>query len=65
MDNDHLAQSFRVCIVWLGSLAGTLLARVEAYLTLSNVVLTATLIYTVLQIYVLVRDKIVRRRREG
>lgn len=60
--NDHVMESVKVSIAWVGGLIGTLLGKVEAYLTLSNVVLSATLVYTVLQIFILTRDKIFRRR---
>ena len=61
--NDHVMESIKVSIAWVGGLIGTLLAKVAAYLTLSNVVLSATLVYTVLQIFILARDKIFRRRQ--
>ncbi|KVG31461.1 hypothetical protein [Burkholderia diffusa] len=60
--NDHVMESIKVSIAWVGGLIGTLLGQVAAYLTLSNVVLSATLVYTVLQIFILARDKIFRRR---
>ncbi|KVC65933.1 hypothetical protein WI72_33110 [Burkholderia ubonensis] len=60
--NDHFMESVKVSIAWVGGLIGTLLGKVEAYLTLSNVVLSATLVYTVLQIFILARDKIFCRR---
>lgn len=64
MDSDgHVMESVKVSIAWVGGLIGTLLGKVAAYLTLSNVVLSATLVYTVLQIFILARDKILRRRK--
>lgn len=60
--NDHVMESIKVSIAWVGGLIGTLLGQVAAYLTLSNVVLSATLVYTVLQIFILARDKLFRRR---
>ncbi|MCA7902626.1 hypothetical protein LGM39_24970 [Burkholderia cepacia] len=60
--NDHVMESIKVSIAWVGGLIGTLLGQVAAYLTLSNVVLSATLVYTALQIFILARDKIFRRR---
>ncbi|ARK96175.1 MULTISPECIES: hypothetical protein [Burkholderiaceae] len=60
--NDHVMESIKVSIAWVGGLIGTLLGQVAAYLTLSNVVLSATLVYTVLQIFILARDKVFRRR---
>lgn len=44
----------KVAIAWLGAFAGSV--------TLSDVVLFATLVFTCLQIYVLARDKLWRRR---
>lgn len=44
----------KVLIAWLGTVLGSI--------TLQQIVLTLTLIYTALQVYVLVRDKIVRDR---
>ncbi|WP_416268599.1 hypothetical protein SD235_00055 [Burkholderia cepacia] len=59
--NDHVVESIKVSIAWVGGLIGTLLGQVAAYLTLSNVVLSAILVYTALQIFILARDKIFRR----
>jgi hypothetical protein len=49
----------KVFVAWAATLGGMNLAEL-----LQILVLTATLLYTVLQTYVLVRDKIVKRRRE-
>lgn len=43
---------FKVLIAWLGTIWGSV--------GMQDVVLTLTAVYTVIQIYVLVRDKIVR-----
>ncbi|MGL4640965.1 MAG: hypothetical protein ACRCVX_14685 [Shewanella sp.] len=45
----------KVLTSWVGAVWGGI--------TLNNIVLCATAVYTVLQIYLLVRDKICRKRR--
>jgi len=44
---------FKLALAWFGALLGSI--------TLQHIVLFATLVFTVLQIYVLIRDKILRR----
>lgn len=56
-DHDTNTATLKVLIAWLGYFFGGI--------TLSGLVLTLTAIYTGLQIYILVRDKICRRPREG
>lgn len=57
-DNNETALAVvKAAIMWIGALLGSM--------TLSKLVLFATLVYTGLQTYVLVRDKIVRRRPDG
>lgn len=53
-NNDTLAAVIKAAIMWVGALLGSI--------TLSKLVLFATLIYTCMQGYVLWRDKI---RRKG
>lgn len=52
---DHYA-GLKVALAWFGTFFGAL--------TLQHWVLTATLIYTLLQIYLLVRDKVLRKKGE-
>lgn len=53
-DNDAAPAFFKVLIAWAGAIWGTV--------TMQEIVLFLTAIYTLVQIYVLVRDKIVRDR---
>lgn len=52
--NETALAVVKAAIMWLGALLGSM--------TLSKLVLFATLVYTGLQTYVLVRDKIVAKR---
>lgn len=56
--NDHEISSalIKVLVAWIGTMFGGI--------TLSNLVLFATLIYTILMIYVLVRDRILSNKKE-
>ena len=47
----------KLMVAWLGTMFGGI--------TLSHLVLFATLIYTLLQTYVLVRDRVLIRRKEN
>ncbi|MCP1173803.1 hypothetical protein [Ralstonia chuxiongensis] len=49
-NNDTWAGLFKAVVAWIGVLVGSI--------TLSKLVLFATLVYTVLQTYVLWRDKL-------
>lgn len=51
---------FQLFISWLGVIGGWMAEQLSR-VTLSHVVLSLTGLYTCLQIYVLVRDKIFRR----
>lgn len=53
---------WQLTLSWVGTVLGHFITQ----LTLSRLVLLATLIFTVLQIYVLARDKVIRhcRRRK-
>jgi len=55
--NETLWAILKVAAAWVAGLIGSI--------TLSKLVLFATLIFTVLQIYVLWRDKITRRGADG
>jgi hypothetical protein len=55
MQNDELGAVLKTAGAWIGALIGSI--------TLSKAVLFATLVFTVLQTYVLVRDKMFRRRK--
>lgn len=57
MQNDDLAAVLKTAGAWIGALIGSL--------TLSKAVLLATLVFTVLQTYILVRDKLFRRSRKS
>lgn len=48
---------FKALLMWVGALIGSI--------TMSQLVLFATLIYTGLQTYVLIRDKIVSRKEQS
>lgn len=56
MPNDHTpdaaAALFKLALAWLGAVLGSI--------TLQHLVLVATLIYTVVQTALLIRDKVVR-----
>lgn len=52
--NDHDTAFWKVAIAWLGTVFGCV--------TLSGTVLTLTALFTALQIYVLVRDKIWKKK---
>lgn len=52
-DNETYWALFKVAAAWIAGLLGSI--------TLSKLVLFATLVFTVLQTYVLFRDKIARR----
>lgn len=53
--NDAVPAMFKVLLAWAGAVWGSL--------TLQGLVLTLTAIYTAVQLYVLVRDKIIRDKR--
>lgn len=55
-DQDLNVAFLKLAVIWVGTLFGGL--------TLSGLVLSLTAIYTCLQIYILVRDKICRRPPE-
>lgn len=55
MQNDDSAA--RLAVAWLSMIFGQI--------TLSRVALALTVVYTALQIYVLIRDKILQRKRDG
>lgn len=60
MQNNDQETAFglaKAALAWIGAAVGSL--------TLSKLVLFATLVFTSLQTYVLVRDKIVRRKGES
>lgn len=48
---------FKLALAWLGYAVGSI--------TMQGLVLTLTAIYTALQIYLLVRDKIINTRKDG
>jgi len=52
-DHDTNTAVLKVLVAWVGTVFGGI--------TLSGLVLSLTAIYTALQIYILVRDKIVRK----
>jgi hypothetical protein len=52
-DTTPFAACLKVAAAWIGYLFGSI--------TLQNLALAATLVYTVVQLYILIRDKIVRR----
>lgn len=52
--NETLVAVIKSAVMWIGALLGNM--------TLSKWVLFATLIYTVLQTYVLIRDKLSKRK---
>lgn len=54
-DNEAAPAFFKVLIAWAGAIWGTV--------TMQEVVLFLTAVYTVIQIFILVRDKIVRDRK--
>lgn len=56
-NNDTGIALFKGLIMWFGVLLGSI--------TLSKAVLFSTLVYTCLQTYVLVRDKIAKRKCDG
>ena len=51
------AALFKILVAWLGYVVGSI--------TLQQVVLALTGVYTLLQIFLLVRDKIIRDRARG
>lgn len=51
-DNDAAPAFFKVLIAWIGAIWGSV--------TMQEIVLFLTAVYTVIQIFILVRDKIVR-----
>lgn len=53
-DANSAGEVTKVAVAWAGALIGTI--------TLQQIVLALTAVYTVLQIYVVVRDKVMRRR---
>lgn len=56
-DQDTQAALIKVLVAWIGTMFGGI--------ELSGLVLFATLIYTILQIYVLIRDRILKNHKEG
>lgn len=54
--HDDITALVKLAIAWVGTVAATV--------TLQSTVMAATLIYTLINIYVLVRDKIIRNRKE-
>lgn len=54
-DNEAAPAFFKVLIAWAGAIWGTV--------TMQEIVLFLTAVYTVIQIFILVRDKIVRDRK--
>jgi uncharacterized membrane protein len=48
-------------VAWL-KLIGVWIAALGSFITLQHLLMFATLIYTLLQVYVLVRDKIIKKR---
>ena len=54
-DNEAAPAFLKVLIAWAGAIWGTV--------TMQEVVLFLTAVYTVIQIFILVRDKIVRDRK--
>lgn len=54
--NDTLEAILKVAISWIGAMWGVL--------TLQNLVLVLTAVYTAINLYVVVRDRIIRRERE-
>jgi hypothetical protein len=49
-----------VAISWLGTVIGHFVEQI----TLSRLVLFSTFVFTVLQIYILMRDKVIKHRRK-
>lgn len=54
-DNEAATAFFKVLIAWAGAIWGTV--------TMQEIVLFLTAVYTVIQIFILIRDKIVRDRK--
>lgn len=54
-DNEAAPAFFKVLIAWAGAIWGAV--------TMQEIVLFLTAVYTVIQIFILVRDKIVRDRK--
>lgn len=57
MTHDDKVAWFKLIGVWIAALASSI--------SLQHLLMFATLIYTLLQVYVLVRDKIIKKREKN
>lgn len=55
-DHDTNAALIKLMVVWIGTMFGGI--------TLSGLVLFATLVYTILQTYVLIRDRVLSPKKD-